>query len=93
MSHNHSCSCDHVEVKFCKHCSTVYCKGCNQEWTTKSNFNPYWNYTAIRTLGNSYGGFVHTEPTTLTASGGSDGGAAALKDYLAKSVCEKGHAD
>lgn len=50
-NHNHSCVCEHVNVKFCKHCHTVYCLDCSQEWTTKSTWAyGYWHYPS--TLGN-----------------------------------------
>lgn len=42
--HNHSCSCDHSEVKYCSHCQVVYCKGCNQEWKTYPTYTYTWTY-------------------------------------------------
>lgn len=72
--HNHKCSCDHSDVKFCKCCQTVYCTNCNQEWTTKSP--SYWYqypYTYTTTAGQYNGnlggittGATWTQDTTKT---------------------------
>lgn len=52
MNHSHSCSCEHLSVKYCPHCKVVYCESCSQEWTTKRN--DYW-YPYITYTGRSYG--------------------------------------
>jgi hypothetical protein len=42
MPHNHKCSCEHKEVKYCSCCYVVFCKDCNQEWSAKVNFDYTW---------------------------------------------------
>jgi hypothetical protein len=52
--HNHSCSCDHDNVKYCRVCGVVHCLDCNQEWRSGwswygyrqyPSWNPYYIYT------------------------------------------------
>lgn len=56
-AHNHSCTCDHSDLRFCKTCRVVHCLGCNAEWVTRTQgywhntYPGYWNYTLG---GNSY---------------------------------------
>lgn len=56
MSHNHSCNCEHSNVKYCGHCKIVFCKDCNQEWSPKSNYWYYPYYPNTTTIGGSLQG-------------------------------------
>ena len=65
MLHNHYCTCEHRDVKYCGHCKTVFCRDCNQEWGNQQYWygnNGYpWTYT------NSY-----DVPTSQTTSGSKE---------------------
>lgn len=68
-NHNHSCTCEHKNVKYCSHCLTVYCQDCNQEWTAKSywNFQPYYTtYAYPNTIGTGNLNYQSSSTTTIT---------------------------
>lgn len=39
--HNHSCQCEHKQVRFCKHCNICYCLDCNVEWAPRLSYTWY----------------------------------------------------
>ena len=78
MKHQHSCECEHSNVRYCKHCKVVHCLECNQEWRTYPSYTytyPYWQYGQ------------YTYPTgiynnQLTAGGSSSGQATTISGQM-----------
>lgn len=67
MKHNHSCECEHKEVRYCKKCKVVHCLGCNQEWSPKGIWTwtqPYYYYY------NGYNKYNEIPMTTTTSTYG-----------------------